>query len=84
VSGYDEGRIAELLSVLPPAPDAWVRAAQELPALRRCFDDLVRRATEDAAFHGRLVADLERALLEEGVEPSPALVRALRERLASD
>jgi len=81
VSGYDEGRIAELLSALPPAPMAWVQAAQELPLARRELDDLVRRATVDAAFRARLLADLEGALLNEGVEPRPPLVRALRRRL---
>jgi hypothetical protein len=78
---YDEGRIADLLSGLPPAPEAWVRAAQELPLARREFDGLVRRATEDAAFRCSLIADLESALRAEGVEPTPELVRALRRRL---
>ena len=81
MSGYDEVRAAELLTVLRPAPAAWVRAAQELPALRRGLDDLVVRASQDAAFRRRLVADLERALLEEGVDPTPPVVRALRRRL---
>jgi hypothetical protein len=81
MSGYDEGRIAELLTALPPAPAAWVTAAQELPSVRRELDDLVYRAEEDAAFRNRLVADLEGALRGEGVEPRPLLVRALRRRL---
>jgi hypothetical protein len=83
VSGYDESRIADLLSGLPRVPEAWVRAAQELPLARRGFDGLVRRASEDAAFRRRLVADLEGALLGEGVEPNPVVVRALRRRLDS-
>src|SRR5919198_1320611 len=40
---YDEDNIAELLSALPPAPEAWVRAAQELPTIRRELDDIVAR-----------------------------------------
>jgi hypothetical protein len=84
VSGFDESKIAALLSALPPAPAAWVRAAQELPLARRGMDDLVRRASEDAEFRRRLVADLERALAEEGVEPDPALVEAIRLRLDPD
>lgn len=40
---YDESRLAELLSVLPPAPEAWVRAAQELPLARRELDGPVPR-----------------------------------------
>jgi hypothetical protein len=78
MSRYDETRIGELLRRLPPAPEAWVRAAQELPLAR--LDDLVRRAEEDAEFRTRLVADLEAALREEGVEPDPELVEALRRR----
>jgi hypothetical protein len=80
MSHYDETRIGELLRRLPPAPEAWVRAAQELPLARRGLDDLVRRAEEDAEFRTRLVADLEAALREEGVEPDPQLVEALRRR----
>jgi hypothetical protein len=41
----DESRIAELLSVLAPAPEAWVRAAQELPLARRELDGPVLPAT---------------------------------------
>ena len=81
MSGYDEGRVAELLSALPPAPEAWIRAAQELPLARRELDDLVRRAEVDAAFRSRLLADLEGALRGQGLEPRPPIVRALRRRL---
>lgn len=77
---YDETRIGELLRRLPPAPEGWVRAAQELPLARLGLDSLVRRAEEDADFRRRLVADLEAALREEGVEPEPAVVDALRRR----
>jgi hypothetical protein len=80
MSRYDETRIGELLRRLPPAPEAWVRAAQELPLARLGLDDLVRRAEEDAEFRTRLVADLEAALREEGVAPDPKLVEELRRR----
>jgi hypothetical protein len=80
VSAYDEPRLAGLLTAFPPAPDAWVGAAQELPRARRGLDDLVRRATEDAAFRRKLIADLERTLRDEGVEPDRALVDAIRRR----
>jgi hypothetical protein len=80
MSRYDEPRIGELLRRLPPAPEAWVRAAQELPLARLGLDDLVRRAEEDAEFRSRLIADLEAALQDEGVAPDPALVEALRRR----
>ena len=83
MGGFDETQLAALLGALPPAPEAWVRAAQELPLARRRMDDLVRRASEDFAFRRRLVVDLERALADEGVEPDRALVDALRRRLDS-
>jgi len=80
MSRYDETRIGELLRRLPPAPEAWVRAAQELPLARLGLDDLVRRAEEDAEFRARVVADLEVALRDEGLEPDPERVEALRRR----
>ena len=40
---YDEERIAELLGALPPAPEAWVNAAQELPKARREIDEIAAR-----------------------------------------
>ena len=46
---YDEERLAELLALLPPAPRAWVQAAQELPLARQQVDGLVARAEADAA-----------------------------------
>ena len=78
----DTQRLARLLRALPDAPDAWVQAAQELPLARRGLDDIVARAEADADFRARLVADLESALAEEGYEPSPPLLRALRDRLS--
>ena len=78
---YSEERLAELLRALPPAPEAWVRAAQELPLARYELDTIVARATADAEFRAALVADLEAALAAEGIEPNERLVEELRERL---
>jgi len=78
---YDEERIAALLRHLPPAPEGWVRAAQELPVARRELDEIVARAEEDAAFRAALAADLEAALEREGYEPDRTLVDLLRKRL---
>ena len=83
MSTYDEERLARLIGMLPPAPEAWVRAAQELPAARRGLDQLVARAEADAAFRATVLADLESALETEGVEPEPRAVEELR-RLLSD
>jgi hypothetical protein len=81
-AGYDEERIGELLSLLPPAPEAWVRAAQELPRLRTTLDGLVARAEADDAFRRALVADPEEALRDSGIEPRAFVVEDLRRRLA--
>jgi hypothetical protein len=78
---YDEYRLAELLRALPPAPEGWVGAAQELPLVRGSLDEIVERASRDAEFRRALVADLERALADAGFEPQRALVEAVRRRL---
>ena len=84
MSGYDEARLGELLRKLPPAPEAWVQAAQELPLARLGLDDIVRRAEEDAEYRQRLAADLEQALAAEGYDPDPALIEAVRRRLGAE
>ena len=78
---YDEARLAELLRALPPAPQAWVQAAQELPLARQGLDEIVERAAADADFRRALIADLEKALSEAGYEPDRRLVDAGRRRL---
>jgi hypothetical protein len=78
---YDEEQIGRLLHLLPPAPQGWVRAAQELPAARLALDELVARAERDAAFRRQLEADLERAVAAAGYEPSPFVVSRLRRLL---
>jgi hypothetical protein len=82
MSAYDHDQLAQLIGMLPPAPEAWVRAAQELPEARRGLDQLVARAEADAAFRADVLADLERALEAEGVEPQPRVVDELRRLLA--
>lgn len=84
MTGYDTERIATLLRLLPPPPDGWVRAAQELPQARAELDGLVARAEEDAAFRTQVLADLEAALESEGIDPTPSVVAALRVRLRAD
>jgi hypothetical protein len=83
MSAYDHDTLGRLIAALPPAPDAWVRAAQELPAARRGIDDIVDRAVADAAYRARVVANLESALAEVGVEPTLPLLDELRERFRS-
>ena len=81
---YDEQQLGRLIGMLPPAPEGWVRAAQELPAARRGLDQLVARAEADAAFRASVLADLESALQAEGVEPQPRVVDELRRLLADN
>jgi hypothetical protein len=83
MTSFDEERLARLIRALPPAPDAWVRAAQELPLARSEFDAIVGRAEADAEFRKRLIADLEAALEAEGYERDPAVIEALRVRFKS-
>jgi hypothetical protein len=77
-----EERIAELLRALPTPPRGWVEAAKELPTARRELDTIVERIERDAQFRALAQADLEEALRGEGVEPTPAVVALLRQRLA--
>jgi hypothetical protein len=79
---YDEERLADLLAALPPAPQAWVEAAQELPLVRDRLDEIVGRAEADVEFRRALLADLEAALEAAGYEPEPRLVEAVRARLS--
>jgi hypothetical protein len=70
--------------MLPPAPQGWVIAAQELPRVRRELDDIVERAVADAKFRQALIADLEAALRAEGYEPEAMPLDELRRRLDND
>jgi hypothetical protein len=82
MKAYDEEKIAKLLGALPPAPEAWVQAAQEIPPARSQLDDIVSRATADLEFRQALIADLEDALRQEGYEPEDLPLEELRRRLA--
>ena len=78
---YNEERIGELLRALPQVPEAWVQTAAQLPATRRAIDQIAALAEVDAGFREEAVRDLEGALERAGLEPSPALVEHLRDRL---
>lgn len=79
---YDEQRLAQLIGALPPAPEAWVKAAEELPRARRELDQIVARTATDEEFRRQVTADLEAALEIAGYEPDPDLVARVRARLA--
>jgi hypothetical protein len=84
MTAYDEQRLAELIKALPPAPQAWVEAAQVLPLARGRLDDIVAKAEADLAFRDALVANLEEALRLEGYEPETIPLDELRRRLESE
>jgi hypothetical protein len=83
MSAYDHETLGRLIAALPPAPVGWVRAAQELPVARRGIDEIVARAEADAAYRERVVADLESALAEAGIEPTTPILDELRARFRS-
>jgi hypothetical protein len=82
VPEYDEERLAHLLRALPPAPEGWVKAAQELPRARREIDEIAARAESDREFREAVMADLEAALKDAGYEIDRSLLPAIRERLS--
>ena len=83
MSGSEHDNLGRLIAALHPAPEGWIRAAQQLPAARRGIDDIVGRAEADAAYRERLIADLESALEAEGIEPTPSILDELRNRFPS-
>jgi hypothetical protein len=84
MTSFDEERLARLIRALPPAPEPWVRSAQELPLVPAELDEIVARAEADAEFRARLVADLESALEAEGYERAPRVVEELRIRFKTN
>jgi hypothetical protein len=81
MTASDHETLGRLIATLRPVPVGWTEAAQELPAARRGIDGIVARAEADAAFRARVVADLESALAEEGIEPTSPILDELRNRL---
>jgi hypothetical protein len=79
---YTEEQLAELIGALPPAPAAWIRGAQELPAARRAMDDLVKDAQAAGKQRDAIFVNLEDSLRQAGVEPRRELVEELRSRLS--
>jgi hypothetical protein len=81
MNGFDEKQLGEALRRLPPAPLGWVEAAAELPRARRILDDIVARAEADLEYRRAVLADLESALANAGVDvATPALTEELRLR----
>jgi hypothetical protein len=81
MTGYDEEKLGDLLSALPPAPEAWVKAAKELPLARRRLEEIVERARADEDYRRRVVADPERVLEEADVVAHAENIEIIRKRL---
>ena len=84
LTGYDEERLGDLLSALPPAPEAWVKAAQQVPRALERLAEIVERAESDEDFRRRVVANPERALEEADVVAHAEDVDIIRRRLDGD
>ncbi len=81
MTAYDEEQLGDLLSALPPAPEAWVEAAKNAPFARRQLEEILERARADEEFRRRLVADPERALEEADVVAHAENIEIIRKRL---
>jgi hypothetical protein len=84
VPPYDEEKLGELLSALPPAPEAWVKAAQDIPLARRGLAEIVERADADEEYRRRVIEDPEAALEEADVIAHADMIEILRRRLDAD
>ena len=84
MTAYDEEKLGEFLSALPPAPEAWVKAAQDLPVMRRGLDDIVERAESDEDYRRRVIEDPATVLEEADVVAHGDAIELLRKRLDED
>ena len=78
---YDEEKLGELLNALPPAPEAWVRAAKEIPQMRDRLNLIVERAEADDDYRRKVVANPEAALEAADVAAHAQAVEILRRKL---
>jgi hypothetical protein len=81
---YNEEQLGEVLSALPPAPEAWVQAAHDIPNAHRRIEDIVERADSDEDYRRRVIADPEAALEEADVVAHSETIEILRRRLDED
>jgi hypothetical protein len=81
MTSHDEEQLGELLSALPPAPEAWIKAAKDIPLSRKRLDEIVERAKEDEDYRRRVVADPEAALEEADVVAHADNIEIIRKQL---
>jgi hypothetical protein len=84
MTAYDEEQLAELLSALPPAPEAWVDAAKQTPFMRLRLEEILERAQADEEFRRRVVTDPERVLEEADVVAHAENIEIIRKRLDNE
>lgn len=78
---YDEEKLGEILSALPPVPESWVNAAHDIPLAQRKLEEIVERADADDDYRRRVIADPEAALEEADVVAHSETIEILRRRL---
>ena len=78
---YDEEKLGEILSALPPAPKAWVRAAKDLPLMQQGLAEIVQRAENDEEYRRRVIENPVAVLEEAEVVAHVDAVEILRRRL---
>ncbi len=78
---YNEEKLGEILSAFPPAPEAWVKAAQELPLMQEGLAQIVERADADEDYRRKVIENPEAALEEADVVAHADAVEILRRRL---
>lgn len=78
---YDEEKLGEILSALPPAPESWVNAAYDIPLAQRKLEEIVERADADDDYRRRVIEDPEAALEEADVVAHSETIEILRRRL---
>jgi hypothetical protein len=84
VAAYDEERLGEILSALPPAPEAWVGAARDIPLREQEIDPIVERADTDEEYRRRVIEDPAAALEEADVIAHVDTIEILKRRLDAD
>jgi len=81
MTAFNEEKLGEILSALPPAPEAWVKAAQELPRMQEGLAQIVERADADEDYRRRVIENPVAALEEADVVAHADAVEILRRRL---
>jgi hypothetical protein len=81
MAAYDEEKLGEILGALPPAPEAWVRAAKDLPLMQQGLAEIVQRAEKDEEYRRRVIENPVAVLEEAEVVAHVDAVEILRRRL---